>query len=336
VGRIIDGVWTDGDGPASAEFRRKATAFHSWVTEDGAAGPSGVGGFAAEAGRYRLYVSHACPWAHRTVIARALLRLEETIELVVTSPHNLVAGWSFEGDAADVSDDPDGAHYLHEVYTRADPRFTGRVTVPVQWDTKARTIVNNESEEIIRMFSLAFRRLGREPDAPRLDLYPEPLRGEIHAINERVYETVNDGVYRAGFARSQEAHDRAVDRLFETFEVLETRLSAQRWLVGNRFTEADLRLFTTLVRFDPVYHVHFKCSRARVLDYPALWGFVRDAHQTEGIGATVRLDHIRSHYFRCHTSINPRQVIAAMPDGFDLQLPHGRDALGPGALDVLD
>ncbi len=305
MGLLVDGKWVDrwyDTASTGGRFQRKESAFRRWVTADGASG------FQAEAGRYHLYVSMACPWAHRTLIFRALKGLEAAIPCSVVHPDMLERGWTF------TETHPDhlfGETVLHRIYTRADPQHTGRVTVPVLWDTATNTIVNNESSEIIRMFNSAFAGIG----TPRTDTdyCPAHLVDEIDEINAVVYERVNNGVYRAGFATTQEAYDEAVEALFATLDALEQRLSAQPWLVGEQLTEADWRLFTTLFRFDPVYHTHFKCSRRRLRDYPALWAHTRRLYHQPGVAQTCDLDEIRRHYFYSHASINPHRIVPVSP-----------------------
>lgn len=325
MGLLIDGVWhSRGYDTASTggRFERKQSAFRNWVTPDGAAGPSGVGGFKAEPGRYRLYVSLACPWAHRALILRALKGLEEAVPLSVVHWFMGDDGWSFDDGPGVVADPVLGARFLREIYLSADPAFTGRVTVPVLWDGATGTIVSNESAEIIRMFNSAFDRIGAKPG----DYYPQAHRGEIDRVNARVYETVNNGVYKAGFATTQEAYEEAVGPLFDSLDWLEERLSRQRWLVGGQLTEADIRLFTTLLRFDPVYHGHFKCNVRRIADYPALSGYLRDLYQTPGVAGTVDFGHIKRHYYLSHRGVNPTGIVPVGPD-LDLAAPHGREAM---------
>jgi len=322
MGLLIDGVWHDQGYDTAASggrFQRKESAFRSWVTADGAPGPSGAGGFAAEPGRYRLYVSLACPWAHRALILRALKGLEDAIPVSVVHWLMGADGWSFEPGEGVVADPVLGARYLRELYVAADPHYTGRVTVPVLWDLQTGTVVSNESAEIIRMLNAAFDGVGAAPG----DYYPEPLRAEIDRINARVYDTVNNGVYKAGFATSQEAYEEAVRPLFDSLDWLEDRLSQQRWLAGDRMTEADIRLFTTLVRFDPVYFGHFKCNIRRIADYPALLGFTREVYQTPGVAGTVDLGHIKRHYHQSHRGVNPTGIVPVGPE-VDYAAPHGR------------
>jgi putative glutathione S-transferase len=326
MGLLVDGVWrTDwyDTRKTGGAFVRDGAKFRNWVTSDGGPGPSGEGGFAAESGRYHLYVSYACPWAHRALIFRALKGLEPHIGVSVVHPLMLEDGWSLSADFDGATgDDVLGKAFLRDVYLEAKPRASGRVTVPVLWDRGRNTIVSNESSEIIRMFNSAFNGVAGNHD----DYYPEPLRGEIDAVNERVYATVNNGVYRAGFATTQEAYDAAVTELFETLDWLEDRLSRQRYLVGGQVTEADWRLFTTLARFDPVYVGHFKCNIRRIADYPALSGYLRELYQWPGVAETTRLDHIKYHYYASHRTINPTGIVPAGPE-IDLTAPHGRDSL---------
>ncbi len=322
MGILIDGQWQDappnlneGDG----RFVRKASAFRTWITPDGGPGPSGTGGFAAKAGRYRLYVSLACPWAHRTLIFRVIKGLQEMIPVSVT--HWLMAerGWTFDPAEGVVPDPVMGATALHQLYTRARANYSGRATVPLLWDTERNTIVNNESAEIIRMLNSAFDGIGATPG----DYYPAHLRDEIDALNDRVYDTLNNGVYKAGFATTQSAYEAAIGPLFETLDWLEARLAARRWLCGDELTEADWRLFTTLVRFDSVYHGHFKCNLRRLVDYPALWSYTRSLYQRPGIARTVNLQHVKNHYYGSHRNINPTGIVPAGPV-LDFDQPSGR------------
>jgi len=323
MGRLIDGEWnsewydTESTGGA---FQRDTSRFRNWVTADGAPGPSGDGGFKAESGRYHLYVSYACPWAHRTLIFRALKGLGTHIAVSAVHPDMLDEGWEFRTDFGGATGDMlFGADYMREIYTRADPKISGRVTVPVLWDKKRGTIVSNESAEIIRMFNSAFDGITGNTD----DYWPEALRDRIEAINSRVYDTVNNGVYMAGFATTQQAYDAAVHPLFDSLDWLEAHLSENRFLAGEHLTEADWRLFTTLVRFDSVYHLHFKCNRRRLVDYPVLWAYTRALYQVPGVADTVRMDHIVRHYHYSHDSINPNRIIPINPV-LDFTAPHGR------------
>jgi putative glutathione S-transferase len=322
MGQLVDGVWVANDEALrqpGAAFVRPQSRFRSWITPDGAAGPSGSGGFAAERGRYHLYLSHACPWAHRTAIFRALKHLEDAIDVSVTHWTSGEHGWTFEDGPGVVPDSINGARHLYEVYQRADPRYSGRVTVPVLWDKQRATIVNNESSEIIRMLNGAFDALG----AARHDYYPAPLRARIDAINDRVYTTLNNGVYRAGFARSQAAYEEAVVPLFETLDWLEQLLCEQRYLLGDVLTEADWRLFTTLVRFDAVYVGHFKCNLRRLADYRELWDYTRALYQQPGVAATVNMLHIKHHYYESHRRLNPSGIVPVGPE-IDFEAPHTR------------
>jgi putative glutathione S-transferase len=325
VGLLVDGVWQDrwyDTKSTGGRFVRKSAAFRNWITPDGSPGPTGTGGFRAEPGRYHLYVSLACPWAHRTLIMRRLKGLEEMIGLSVVHWRMLEHGWTFEEGPGTIPDPIHGAQYLHQVYTAAEPAYTGRVTVPVLWDRTSGTIVSNESAEIIRMFNAAFDGVGAKPG----DYYPHALRGEIDALNTRIYDNVNNGVYKAGFATTQQAYEEAVRPLFETLDWLDARLASQRYLCGDVLTEADIRLFTTLVRFDPVYVGHFKCNLRRIADYPNLSGYLRDLYQTGGIAETVNLQHIKGHYYESHRTINPTGIVPLGPV-MDLDAPHGRDRL---------
>lgn len=331
MGLLVDGVWHDNwydTGSTGGRFERSAAQFRNWVTADGAPGPSGRGGFEAESGRYRLYVSLACPWAHRTLIFRALKKLESHVSLSVVHWHMAENGWTFAPGDGVIPDPVVGAQYMHQVYTAADPKYSGRVTVPVLWDTRRKTIVSNESPEIIRMFNGAFDALPGV-DAS-LDLYPKDLRAEIDAVNARVYATVNNGVYRAGFATTQEAYEEAARELFASLDWLEDRLSRQRYVAGNRITEADWRLFTTLLRFDPVYHGHFKCNLRRLVYYPNLWSYTRELYQVPGVAPTVRLDHIKRHYWGSHRNINPTGIVPLGP-AIDFAAPHDRARLRAAA-----
>lgn len=325
MGLLVEGKWVDQwyDTDASAgRFVRSESRFRNWVTADGSAGPSGEGGFAAAAGRYHLYVSLACPWAHRTLILRKLKGLEGLIGVSVVNPDMGSEGWTFAPAPGVIADPLYGLRCLHELYTRAAPDYSGRVTVPVLWDTQRHTIVNNESAEILRMFNSAFDGVG----ALAGDYSPASMRAEIDALNARVLHSVNNGVYRAGFATTQEAYAEAAAELFLMLDELETRLGTQRYLMGERITEADWRLFTTLLRFDAVYHGHFKCNVRRIVDYPHLWGFTRELYQWPGVAETVNMDHIKGHYYRSHTAINPTRIVPIGP-ALDFAAPHGRERL---------
>ena len=325
MGQLVDGVWQQGWVKTSkaGAFERSTSAFRNWVTVDGAAGPSGEGGFPAESGRYHLYVSYACPWAHRTLIFRALKGLTDLVSVDVVHPYMGPEGWHFGDFPGATPDSQIGAHHLHQLYTRADPKVSGIVTVPVLWDKKRQMIVNNESSEIVRMFNSAFDELTGNRD----DYYPAEWRGAIDAINEIVYDNVNNGVYRAGFATTQSAYEAAFETLFDTLDELEARLAKQRYLVDEHITEADWRLFTTLVRFDAVYHGHFKCNRQRLVEYPNLWAFTRELYQWPGVAETVNLEHIKHHYYRSHDWINPTGIVPAGP-ALDFRQPHHRDQGG--------
>jgi putative glutathione S-transferase len=318
MGMLVDGQWHDvwyDTESTGGRFVRKDAAFRDRVTADGE--------FAAEPGRYHLYVSLACPWAHRTLIVRALKGLEELVSVSVVNWLMLEKGWTFDPAPGVIPDPIHQARFLHQVYTAADPAYSGRVTVPVLWDRKTGRIVNNESSEIIRMFNRAFDGLGAAPG----DFYPEALRAEVDAVNARVYDTVNNGVYKAGFATRQDAYEEAVQPLFDSLDWLEDRLSRNRSLVCDRLTEADIRLFTTLVRFDAVYVGHFKCNLRRIFDYPNLQGFLRDIYQTPGVAGTVNFQHIKGHYYESHRTINPTGIVPSGPI-LDLDSPHGRGS-GP-------
>ncbi len=312
MGLLIDGVWRDqwyDTSNTGGRFQRSNAGFRNFVTPDGSPGPTGEGGFKAEAGRYHLYIARACPWAHRTMIFRALKGLEGIIDYSVVHWRMLENGWTFEPGPGVTEDNVNGTAFLHEVYTLAAPDYTGRVTVPVLWDKQRRTIVSNESAEIIRMLNSAFDGVG----AKEGDYYPEPLRPEIDALNARIYDTVNNGVYKAGFATSQAAYEEAVLPLFESLDWLEGILSRQRYLTGDQPTEADWRLFTTLLRFDPVYVGHFKCNLKRLSDYPALWSYTRELYQVPGIAETVDFAHIKGHYYESHRMINPTGIVPLGP-----------------------
>ncbi len=325
MGLLIDGVWHDkwyDTKKHGGRFKRWESPFRHWVTADGSAGPSGEGGFEAEPGRYHLYVSLACPWAHRALIMRKFKGLEDKIGVSVV--HWLMAdqGWQFKDGPGVVPDPIHGVDYMHQLYTHVAPDYSGRVTVPVLFDKKRDTIVSNESAEIIRMLNSAFDEVGAAPG----DYYPQALREEIDAVNARIYDTVNNGVYKSGFATSQDAYEEAVHPLFETLDWLEDRLATRRYLMGDRLTEADIRLFTTLVRFDPVYHGHFKCNIRRIVDYPNLWAYTRDLYQTPGVAETCDFQHIKRHYYESHDHVNPSGVVPVGP-AIDYDAPHGRERL---------
>ena len=322
MGLLVDGQWQDKwyDTEASGgRFEREDAGFRNWVTVDGSAGPTGVGGFKAEASRYHLYVSLACPWAHRTTIYRKLKGLEDMISLAVVHPFMGDKGWTFAGGAGVIADPIVNASYLYEIYVAAKPDYTGRVTVPILWDKKTNTIVSNESSEIIRMLNSAFDEVG----ATAVNFLPAELLAEIDAVNEFVYSAINNGVYKAGFATTEAAYKETVVVLFDALDTLEARLADQRYLLGDTITEADWRLFTTLVRFDAVYVGHFKCNIRRIVDYPNLWGYLRDLYQVPGISETVSIEHIKAHYYTSHASINPTRIIPVGPV-LDFNEPHDR------------
>lgn len=323
MGLLQEGTWVDQwyeTGSSGGRFKRKQSSFRNWVTKDGAPGPTGKGGFKAQANRYHLYVSLACPWAHRTLIFRALKGLDKMISLSIVHWHMAENGWTFKSEKNTLADTINNASYLHQIYTKADATYSGRVTVPVLWDKKTKTIVSNESSEIIRMFNSAFDEIGATPG----DAYPKALQPKIDALNERIYPAVNNGVYKAGFATSQTAYEEAVIPLFETLDWLEERLTRQRYLLEEQITEADWRLFTTLVRFDPVYVGHFKCNIRRLADYPNLSAYVRDLFQHKGVAQTVNMAHIKNHYYVSHNTINPTGVVPIGPE-IDFSQPHDRD-----------
>ena len=334
MGLLVEGLWQDSwydTKSTGGRFKRQDSAFRSWVTTDGSAGASGSGGFKAEPGRYHLYVSLACPWAHRTLIFRKLKGLEQIVSVSSVHYHMAENGWEFRptdiaGDTAD-GDPLYGLDYAHQLYTKAKPDYTGRVTVPILWDRERQTIVSNESAEIIRMFNGAFDEVGGNPV---VDFYPEALRGEIDRINAEVYDRVNNGVYKAGFATQQAAYDEAFAKLFTCLDGLEERLATNRYLVGETLTEADWRLFTTLVRFDPVYVGHFKCNRDRLVNFPNLWAYTRELFQLPGVAETVNFDHIKRHYYGSHKTVNPSGVIPAGPR-LDFTAPHDRAKLNQAA-----
>lgn len=323
MGLLQEGVWRDTwyeTNKTDGHFVRKQSSFRNWVTADGTSGPSGIGGFKAEAGRYHLYISHACPWAHRTMIFRSLKNLQEMISVSVVHWYMAEDGWTFDTDDLAVGDQINNAKLLHQVYTTADPVYTGRVTVPILWDKQLDTIVSNESSEIIRMLNSAFDDIG----AASGDYYPLQHREEIDAVNDRIYISLNNGVYKCGFATSQSAYDDAIIPLFDTLDWIEERLSDRRYLLGADLTEADWRLFTTLIRFDPVYVGHFKCNLRRIADYPNLSNYVRDLFQKPGVSDTVHMDHIKKHYYGSHETINPTRIVPSGPD-IDYFAPHDRD-----------
>lgn len=323
MGQLVEGVWKDewyDTDSTGGEFKRDTSKFRNWVTADGTPGPTGEGGFAAESGRYHLYVSHACPWAHRTMIFRALKGLADHIDVSVVHPDMLKDGWEFRTDFPGATGDRQfGFDYLRQVYLKSRPDASGRVTVPVLWDRQTGQIVSNESADIIRMFNGAFDAITGNGD----DYCPADLRDRIEEVNARVYDSVNNGVYKAGFATSQAAYDKAVVPLFDSLDWIEGLLSRHRYLAGDRITESDWRLFTTVVRFDPVYHTHFKCNRRRIVDYPNLWGWARELYQWPGVACTVHPDHFMRHYYFSHDMINPHRIIPIAP-AEDWTAPHGR------------
>ncbi len=326
MGLLVDGKWQDrwyDTASTGGAFKRTEAQFRNWVTADGSAGPTGEAGFKAESGRYHLYVSEACPWANRTMVFRSLKGLEDHIDVSVVHPDMLSDGWTFEKDEHGATGDRlYGLPFVRDLYLKARPDVTTRVTVPILWDKQRETIVSNESSEIIRMFNTAFNGITGNTE----DYYPAPLRGRIDAINARVYSDINNGVYKAGFATTQAAYDSAVHALFDALDWVEGLLSETTYLAGGRVTEADWRLFTTLVRFDQVYHLHFKCNRRRIVDYPNIWGYVRELHQMPGVAETVNFAHIVRHYHYSHESINPHRIIPINPE-IDWMAPHGRGAL---------
>ena len=322
MGLLQEGKWVDQwyDTKASdGHFVRKSAQFRNWITPDGAAGPTGKGGFKAEAGRYHLYVSLACPWAHRTLIFRALKGLEDLISLSVVHWYMAENGWTFEAGHGVIPDNVNDAEFMYQVYTNAKPDYSGRVTVPVLWDKKTGTIVSNESSEIIRMFNCAFDGIG----ALDGDYYPKNLCTQIDELNDRIYNTLNNGVYRCGFATTQSAYEAAINPLFDTLDWLEAILSETRYLTGTSITEADWRLFTTLIRFDPVYVGHFKCNLRRIIDYPNLSNYLLDLYQQPGLSETVNMKHIKEHYYGSHETINPSRVVPMGPD-IDFTETHNR------------
>ena len=324
MGQLVDGVWHDtwyDTKSTGGAFKRSTAKFRNWITPDGSPGPTGEGGFRAEAGRYHLYVSLACPWAHRTLIFRVLKGLIDLVDVSVVHPDMLKDGWTFATDYPGATGDRlYGLPFLRDIYLKADPKISGRVTVPVLWDRERETIVSNESSEIIRMFNSAFDHLTGNTD----DYWPEELREAIAPVNDRIYDTLNNGVYKSGFATTQAAYDAAVRPLFDTMDWLEERLAAGRYLMGDRITESDWRLWTTLVRFDAVYHGHFKCNRAKLIEFPNLWGYARELYQWPGIAGTVNLDHITRHYHYSHETVNPHRIVPIGPPASAWTIPHRR------------
>lgn len=321
MGKLVEGIWHDvwyDTASSGGKFVREDAGFRSWVTENGEPGPGGEDGFKAESGRYHLYVSMACPWAHRTLIFRKLKGLDSHITVSVVSPDMLENGWEFS--------EPEplyGFRYMYQVYTKAKPDYSGRVTVPVLWDKKTETIVSNESSEIIRMFNSAFNALTGNND----DYYPKALRGEIDAWNDNIYSNINNGVYRCGFATTQDAYEEAYNNLFAALDKVDEHLATHRYLVGDQITEADWRLFSTLVRFDAVYVGHFKCNRQQIAQYDNLFGYLKELYQVTGVAETVDIHHIKRHYYYSHATINPTQVVPKGPVQ-DLTAPHGRESIG--------
>ncbi|MBE1208217.1 glutathione S-transferase family protein [Aminobacter carboxidus] len=325
MGLLVEGKWQDrwyDTKSTGGKFVRSHAQWRDFVTADGKPAAGRTRGFKAEPGRYHLYVSLACPWAHRTLIFRALKKLEDIISVSVVHHYMGENGWTFRAEDGATGDTLYGLDYLHQIYTMADPTYSGRVTVPVLWDRQEKTIVSNESSEIIRMLNSAFDAWG---DAS-VDFYPDALRGEIDAVNDLVYPSINNGVYRAGFATTQGAYEEAFNELFAALDTLEDRLSRQRYLVGNTLTEADWRLFTTLVRFDPVYVGHFKTNLRRIADYPNLANYLRELYQVPGVAGTVNMDHIKAHYYGSHTGINPTGIVPVGPELY-LDAPHNRGKL---------
>lgn len=330
MGQLVNGVWDANPvfpTSKSGEFKRAAMLFRNWITADGSPGPTGTGGFKAESGRYHLYVSYACPWAHRTLIFLGLKDLAPHISFDVVHPDMLDEGWTFEIDAHGATGDRlFGSAFAREIYQRAAPDLTARVTVPILWDKEQGVIVSNESSEIIRMFNSAFDGI----TGNTADYWPGPLRDQIDQVNTRIYDTLNNGVYRCGFATTQRAYDSAVTALFDTMDWLEERLSSQRYLMGAYPTEADWRLATTLFRFDPVYHGHFKTSRNRLVDFTNLWAYARELYQWQGVAETVNFHHIRRHYHYSHNSVNPHRIVP-VPPAIDWEAPHHRDRMTTAA-----
>jgi putative glutathione S-transferase len=324
MGLLVDGVWRDDSFDKArmegGRFNRPTTKFRNWITPDGSPGASGEGGFAAETGRYHLYVSLACPWAHRTIIFRHLKRLENVISMSVTSWHMGENGWTFDRQEGSSGDSVNRTQKLSEIYLLANANYTGRVTVPVLWDKQRKTIVSNESSEIIRMLNSAFNALTNDGT----DYYPPELRSEIDAVNDLVYPNINNGVYRAGFATVQTAYEEAFRSVFAALDEIERRLARQRYVAGPRMTEADWRLFCTLIRFDAVYYSHFKCNLRRMADYPNLSNYLRDLYQVPGIDETVSIDHIKRHYYGSQLKVNPTGIYPLGPE-LDFTAPHDRD-----------
>ncbi len=325
MGLLINGEWQDqwyDTSKTGGAFVRNEAQYRNWVTVDGSAGPSGVAGFKAESGRYHLYVSLACPWAHRTLILRKLKQLQSHISVSMVDPHMLEQGWAFTGNFNSSLDDLNGHDFLHQLYRHAKSDYSGRVTVPVLWDKQQNTIVSNESSEIIRMFNNAFNTLTDVTD----NFYPDALQASIDEINNFVYHNINNGVYRCGFATTQQAYNKAFKQLFAALDKLEIRLAQQRYLVDGQITEADWRLFTTLIRFDAVYVSHFKCNRQRISDYENISNYLRELYQVHGIAETVNMEHIKQHYYYSHDNINPSRIVPRGP-ALDFSSNHNRDRL---------
>jgi glutathionyl-hydroquinone reductase len=322
MGLLQNGQWVDqwyDTGNSDGEFRRQDSRFRQWLTPNGEDGPNGEEGFKAEKGRYHLYVSLACPWAHRTLIFRKLKQLDTYIDVTIVDPIMLESGWEMNDPLYDLE-------YLYQLYLKADPDYEGRVTVPVLWDKKTETIVSNESSEIIRMFNTAFNHL----TGNSLDYYPSALQDEIDSLNDRIYDAINNGVYRAGFATTQQAYEEAFYGLFDSLDWVEKKLEQQRYLAGNQLTEADWRLFTTLIRFDAVYFGHFKTNRQQLADYPAISNYLRELYQVDGVAGTVNFEHIKTHYYASHKTINPTGVVPVGPIQ-DFAAAHNRDDLKAAA-----
>ena len=322
MGLLIEGKWHDqwyDTKSTDGKFVRKDSKFRNWITADGSAGPSGVGGFKAEANRYHLYISLACPWAHRTLIFRKLKKLENMISISVVDYYMGASGFTFKQNAGVISDPINDAQFMHQIYTEAESNFSGRVTVPVLWDINKNTIVSNESSEIIRMFNSAFDDIG----AAKGDYYPENMRNDIDAINYKIYHAINNGVYKCGFASTQEAYEEPFNALFAELDNVEAILDKNRYLTGPQITEADWRLFTTLIRFDAVYVGHFKCNKKRIADYPNMSNYLRELYQISGIADTVNMEHIKKHYYGSHDTINPHLVVPLGPE-LDFTASHNR------------
>ena len=323
MGQLVDGVWHDvwyETKTSGGAFVRDSAKFRNWITADGSAGPTGEAGFKAESGRYHLYISNACPWAHRSMVFRALKDLTNHIDVSVVHPDMLSNGWTFETDENGANGDAlFSLPFARDIYIKADPHISGRVTVPILWDKQQNTIVSNESSEIIRMFNSAFDEITENTQ----DFWPADHRDAIEDVNSRIYNTINNGVYKSGFATTQTAYDAAVGPLFESLDWIEGILSQNRYLTGDKITEADWRLWTTLIRFDMVYHQHFKCNRKRIIDYPNIWGFTRELYQWAGVKQTVNMDHIVRHCHYSHETINPNRIIPTNPI-IDFDAPHDR------------